>query len=63
MVVELDREPLGEQSVSKPSCGCLGTCGRVGRSAAGVVSTQPFAGAHVLAGPACEEGGGPGRCL
>ena len=34
MVVEPDRELLGEQSVLKPSCGCLGTCGRVRLSAA-----------------------------
>ena len=48
--------------MSKPSRGRLGTCGRVGRSAAGVVSTQPFAGAHVLAGPACKKGDDSSRC-
>ena len=59
MVTQPDREPLGEQSVSKPSRGRLRTCGRAGRSVAGVVSTQPFASAHVLAQPACEKGSRP----
>ena len=42
--------------MSKPGRGCLGSCGQVYLSTAGVVSTQPFASAHVLAGPACGKG-------
>jgi len=53
----LSRTATKEQSVSKPSRECLGTCGRVWLSAARVVSTQPFAGAHVLAQPACGKEG------
>ena len=40
MVVEPDREPLGEQSVLKPSRGYPGGCFWVYHPAVGVVSTQ-----------------------
>lgn len=55
MVVEPDREPLGEQSVSKPTRGCPRTRGPGLLVGCRVVLTQPFAIAHVLAQPAsCE---------
>jgi len=50
-LVELTCE-LCEWVVSKPGEGVRGSWGRVLAAGCGVVSTQPFAGAHVLAQPA-----------
>ena len=59
--VEPDREPLGEQSESKPSHACLGTRGQVHLPATRMVSTQPLASAHELAQPAAHKPAQPNR--